>query len=90
MTAMQEVRCKNCGKKLGVISGKAEIKCPRCGRINFINTKETGTLDFVEKNLEDILSAEKEQKVREKEFRREWNKWVKLKVEKERGPRDPV
>lgn len=35
---MEEVRCKNCGKKLGHINGQAEIKCPRCGYMNRINT----------------------------------------------------
>ncbi len=37
---MEEVRCKKCGKKLGVVEGKAEIKCPRCGSLNYINTEE--------------------------------------------------
>ncbi len=37
---LPEFRCsgrfkgKKCGKLLGYISGKASIKCPRCGTIN--------------------------------------------------------
>lgn len=31
---MLDFRCKSCGKLLGKIDGKAEIKCPRCGVIN--------------------------------------------------------
>jgi LSD1 subclass zinc finger protein len=31
---MQEIRCKKCGKLLGYIDGKYEIKCPRCGAMN--------------------------------------------------------
>jgi len=27
---MQEFRCKQCGKLLAKIEGRAEIKCPRC------------------------------------------------------------
>lgn len=40
VTSMQEVRCEACGKKLGHINGQAEIKCPRCGHINYIDTEE--------------------------------------------------
>jgi len=31
---MKDFRCSKCGKLLGKIEGKAEIKCPRCGEIN--------------------------------------------------------
>ncbi|WP_202949274.1 Com family DNA-binding transcriptional regulator [Virgibacillus halodenitrificans] len=34
MKEMQTIRCEDCNKKLGRISGQAEIKCPRCGKIN--------------------------------------------------------
>ena len=36
---MEEVRCEKCGKKLGELSGQAEIKCPRCGHINTYDTE---------------------------------------------------
>lgn len=36
-----EVRCLACGKLLGRIEGKAEIQCPRCKKLNKINTVET-------------------------------------------------
>jgi len=36
---MEEIRCERCGKKLGVISGKAEIKCPKCKHVNTYNTE---------------------------------------------------
>lgn len=35
---MREVRCLKCNKLLGKIKGEAEIKCPRCGTINNINS----------------------------------------------------
>lgn len=35
-----EFRCEKCGKLLGYIDGKAQIKCPRCGAMN---TKDTRT-----------------------------------------------
>jgi len=35
---MQEIRCTKCNKKLGMIDGKAEIKCPRCGTVNQVTT----------------------------------------------------
>lgn len=31
---MQEIRCEKCNKKLGMINGDYEIKCPRCNAIN--------------------------------------------------------
>lgn len=34
-----EVRCKKCGKLLGKAKGEAEIKCPRCGEVNTVNTE---------------------------------------------------
>jgi len=42
---MKEMRCKNCGKKLGVIAGKAEIKCPRCGEVNTYDTVKGDTME---------------------------------------------
>ncbi len=35
---MIEFRCTKCNKKLGMVSGKVEIKCPRCGAMNRIDT----------------------------------------------------
>lgn len=32
--ALHEIRCEACNKLLGKIKGQAEIKCPRCGKIN--------------------------------------------------------
>ena len=34
MLGMQEIRCKKCHKKLGMVEGDYEIKCPRCGEMN--------------------------------------------------------
>lgn len=31
---MNPFRCSNCNKLLGMIDGKAEIKCPKCKAIN--------------------------------------------------------
>lgn len=31
---MEQVRCHKCNKLLGLIDGKYEIKCPRCGVMN--------------------------------------------------------
>lgn len=36
---MKEVRCKKCDKKLAMLEGIAEIRCPRCKYINIINTE---------------------------------------------------
>lgn len=36
---MKEIRCKKCSRKLGMVEGKAEIKCARCGTVNTINTQ---------------------------------------------------
>jgi phage FluMu protein Com len=33
-----EVRCSKCNKKLAMLNGQAEIKCPRCGNIEKANT----------------------------------------------------
>lgn len=39
---MIEVRCKKCGKLLGVFAGKGEVKCPRtsCGGKNKFDTSK--------------------------------------------------
>lgn len=31
---MNPFRCSNCDKLLGLIEGKAEIKCPKCKTVN--------------------------------------------------------
>jgi LSD1 subclass zinc finger protein len=31
---MNPFRCSNCNKLLGMIEGKAEIKCPKCKTVN--------------------------------------------------------
>lgn len=33
---LQEYRCNNCKRLLGKFSGRAEVKCPKCGKINMI------------------------------------------------------
>lgn len=33
---LNEYRC-TCGRLLGKFSGKAEIKCPKCGKVNVID-----------------------------------------------------
>jgi len=35
---LKEFRCPKCGKLLGKIYGKAEIKCPRCQETNTVDT----------------------------------------------------
>ncbi len=32
-----EFRCCKCNKLLGKIQGEAEIKCPRCNFLNYVN-----------------------------------------------------
>ena len=31
---LHEIKCIKCGKKLGMLKGVAEIKCPRCKTVN--------------------------------------------------------
>lgn len=33
---LREKRCYSCGRLLGKFNGQAEIKCPKCGKINVI------------------------------------------------------
>ncbi len=42
---MIEFRCTRCGKLLGYLEGKAEIKCPRCKKINKLNTEQRKIAD---------------------------------------------
>lgn len=37
-TELEEYRC-SCGRLLGRFSGKAEVKCPKCGKMNVIGVK---------------------------------------------------
>lgn len=36
---LSEHRCSKCNRLLGKFSGQAEIKCPKCGKINIIGVK---------------------------------------------------
>lgn len=36
---LEEERCRNCNRLLGKFNGQAEIKCPKCGKINRIGVK---------------------------------------------------
>nr|DAG26590.1 MAG TPA: DNA-directed RNA polymerase [Bacteriophage sp.] len=36
---LYEHRCSKCNRLLGKFSGQAEIKCPKCGKINRIGVK---------------------------------------------------
>lgn len=36
---LKEHRCCRCNRLLGKFSGKAEVKCPKCGEINRIGVK---------------------------------------------------
>lgn len=33
---LTEFRCRGCNKLLGKIKGEAEIKCSRCGSLNYV------------------------------------------------------
>ena len=35
-----EKRCQHCNRLLGKFNGQAEIKCPKCGKINRIGVKQ--------------------------------------------------
>lgn len=36
---LKEYRCVHCGRLLGRFSGQAEVKCPKCGKMNVIGFK---------------------------------------------------
>lgn len=36
---LTDKRCNNCNRLLGKFNGQAEIKCPKCGKINKIGVK---------------------------------------------------
>lgn len=38
-TTLVEHRCQCCNRLLGKFNGQAEIKCPKCGKINRIGVK---------------------------------------------------
>ena len=38
-TEMVKHRCQHCNRLLGKFNGQAEIKCPKCGKINRIGVK---------------------------------------------------
>ena len=36
---LTDARCSKCNRLLGKLNGQAEIKCPKCGKINRIGVK---------------------------------------------------
>lgn len=36
---LKDCRCSKCNRLLGKFNGQAEIKCPKCGKINRIGVK---------------------------------------------------
>ena len=36
---LMDTRCSKCNRLLGKFNGQAEIKCPKCGKINRIGVK---------------------------------------------------
>lgn len=36
---LTDARCSKCNRLLGKFNGQAEIKCPKCGKINRIGVK---------------------------------------------------
>lgn len=40
-TDLQEHRCP-CGRLLGRFAGRAEVKCPKCGKVNVIGGRDNG------------------------------------------------
>ena len=46
---MVEIRCKKCGKKLGMVDGAYELKCPRCKPEHI----EKGNTNKVRESVED-------------------------------------
>lgn len=38
MLILEEVRCPDCGRKLGNINGQAQIKCSKCKALVHIDT----------------------------------------------------
>ena len=39
--ALKEYRC-SCGRLLGRFNGQAEVKCPKCGKMNVIGVEKNG------------------------------------------------
>ncbi|GEM_PF-3581297 len=53
---MNEVRCKKCGKKLGLLTPPFEVKCPRCGEMNVPNWRHN--LDVLKRVVNKRLSGQ--------------------------------
>jgi phage FluMu protein Com len=49
---LRVVRCLQCNKFLGKIKGEAEIKCPRCGKINMIDTERQKERQLTNKTVD--------------------------------------
>ena len=41
MLILEEIRCKECGRKLMELYGQAQVKCPKCKSMVFANIADT-------------------------------------------------
>lgn len=48
---LKEHRC-TCGRLLGRFSGRAEVKCPKCGKVNVIGVGNCGKREQKEESKE--------------------------------------
>lgn len=50
---MNPFRCSHCDKLLGMIEGKAEIKCGKCKTMNYMGNQST-LIEFLMSNVDVI------------------------------------
>ena len=60
---MYEITCRRCGRLLGRLDGRAELKCPRCKLVADYDTSEKTLIASIDREVAKthILSSEKTQ-----------------------------
>lgn len=51
MNPLYEITCRRCGRLLGRLDGRAELKCPRCKLVTVYDTSEKTLIASIDREV---------------------------------------